>query len=286
MIEIDIEKALNGASGRLDLAFNCRLEVGQFLAIFGESGAGKTSILRMICGLMKPDRGIIKLGSKTYYDSTRKINLSPQSRDVGIVFQNYALFPNMNVRQQLEFALPKDEDPSKIDEYTDLMGLDQLSFLRPKELSGGQRQRLALARTLVQGPSLLLLDEPLAAVGQSMRTQLQEELKKVHKTLGLSTILVSHDSKEVLNLADHVIKLKDGKVVEEGRPLDLLFTQSREEVQVISVQVEEVILENDRRFARVLINEKVCKIDINDHVPAVSKGDQISINIRSLKKSN
>jgi molybdate transport system ATP-binding protein len=182
------------------LDLDLTIEKGQFVTLFGESGAGKTSTLRMLSGLLKPDSGTITVGNSTWFDSSRGIDLKPQQRKVGYVFQDYALFPNMTVLQNLEYALQKNQDNGKIRELLEFAELDELQHRSPETLSGGQKQRVALARALVQRPEILILDEPLSALDLKMRIKLQEYLLKVHKTYNLTTILVSHDIGEIVKL--------------------------------------------------------------------------------------
>lgn len=229
MLNLHIQKALKGGQGPVHLDFSYALPQTGILAIMGPSGIGKTSILRMIAGLMKPDSGTISVAGETWYDSTASIHLPPQKRNVGFVFQDYGLFPNMTVEENLAFALHKDATPALISEILNLMELGELTHQRPLRLSGGQQQRVALARAIVQQPQLLLLDEPLAALDTSTRIRLQQDLKRMHTRFGFTTILVSHDLREVAQLADEVVILAgDGSILQSGHPTDL-FAQSPDE---------------------------------------------------------
>ncbi len=217
MIKIDIEKQLIGANGKFLLKVNFEVEKNEFLTIFGKSGSGKTTILRMIAGLENPDKGIIEVEGKTYFDSRKKINVPPQKRKVGFVFQNYALFPNMTVYQNIEFAMEK-KDKKKIEEILKIVELQDLKDRYPNTLSGGQQQRVALARAIVRNPTILLLDEPLSALDLSVRLKLQDEIKKIHQILNLTTLMVSHDKPEVFKLSDRVLWIDKGKIIKIGTP--------------------------------------------------------------------
>jgi len=193
MIELSVKKRLLSAEGSLELRFETIIEEGEFVALFGESGAGKTTILRMIAGLETPDSGHIIVNGTPWFDSQKRINLPPAKRPIGFVFQDYALFPNMSVKENLRFALQKGDNPAIIDELLDTIALRELADRLPSQLSGGQQQRVAMARALVRRPRLLLLDEPLSALDHAMRHKLQDELAKLHQHFNLTTILVSHD---------------------------------------------------------------------------------------------
>ncbi|MCB0847577.1 MAG: ATP-binding cassette domain-containing protein, partial [Bacteroidetes bacterium] len=218
MTEIWLHKRLNAPSGKMDLEVNMAIEKGNLVALYGKSGAGKTSILRMIAGLMRPTQGKITVDNQSWCDTQHNIYLRPQQRSIGFLFQDYALFPNMTVRGNLEFALQKGQDSSIIEELIEVVELGDLQKRKPTTLSGGQQQRVALARALVQKPKLLLLDEPLSALDKEMRVKLQGYLLKVHREYGLTTILVSHDTEEVSRLADQVFWLEEGKIRQTGTP--------------------------------------------------------------------
>lgn len=220
-IKIHIKQPIKSAKGKLLLEFDKEFKQSDFVAIYGESGAGKTTILRIIAGLLKPEFGFIKVGEKVWFDSQKGIFLPPQKRKVGFVFQDYALFPNLSVRENLAFALAKGEDKGKIDELLELMGLSELAKSYPAHISGGQCQRVALARAIITQPDILLLDEPLSALDFKMRSFLQDEILKLTAHFKLTTLLVSHDIGEIYKLARRVIELKDGSVIADASPNEL-----------------------------------------------------------------
>lgn len=225
MIEINVEKRLDGAAGSQLLRVDSRWDSGQRVALFGASGAGKTTLLRMLAGLVRPDAGRIVVDGELWFDSSKGVCLPAQARRVGMVFQDYALFPHLSVRGNLEFAQAR-KDPKRVDELLALTGLAALAKRKPATLSGGQQQRVALARALAAEPRLLLLDEPLSALDPDLREQLQGELLALQQRFALSTVLVSHDLAEVFRLAQHVLKLEAGQVIGEGAPAELFLAQS------------------------------------------------------------
>jgi sulfate transport system ATP-binding protein len=196
------------------------VENGELFVLLGASGSGKSTILRMIAGLTRPDGGTIELHGK---DVT---SMPPQQRGAGFVFQNYSLFRHMTVAENVEFGLhvrkaPAEERRGRRDELLDLVGLGGLGNRYPHQLSGGQQQRVALARALAYRPAVLLLDEPFGALDVKIRAQLRKNLKEIHRKLGLTTILVTHDQEEAFELADRIGVTDRGNLIEVGTPEDL-----------------------------------------------------------------
>ena len=208
-----------GGPQRLDIAFHW--QQGRLLAIYGPSGAGKTTLLRILAGLTKTESGYIEVDGEIWLDSTRHIDLPTRRRSIGFVFQDFALFPNLTVRQQLEFALPDRRDKAVVPELLALMELEELQHRRPALLSGGQQQRVALARAIARRPRLLLLDEPLSALDDEMRYKLQEYLLMAHRHYQLTTLFVSHHLPEIFRLADEAILLEKGRIGGQGTPATL-----------------------------------------------------------------
>jgi molybdate transport system ATP-binding protein len=220
-LEFHATKMLHTAQGKELLDIRFRLDKGRILAVYGPSGAGKTTLLRILAGLTEVASGHIRLGDETWIDTTLDIHLPTRRRSIGFVFQDFALFPNLTVRQQLEYAVPQKQDKSIIAELLALMELEALQHHRPALLSGGQQQRVALARAIARRPGLLLLDEPLSALDDEMRYKLQEYILKIQQRYHLTTILVSHYLPEIFRLADAIIVLKKGQVIKQGLPADL-----------------------------------------------------------------
>lgn len=216
MILFEFQKPLLGTTGSMLLDIAVELPKNSFTTIYGKSGAGKTTLLRILAGLEHVKNGQIIVNNNIWLDTQQKIVRTPQKRNVGIVFQDYGLFPNMTVKEQLHFALEKTQDPNIVDELIAVTELGDLQHQKPKILSGGQQQRVALARALVQKPELLLLDEPLAALDPEMRLKLQLLIKKLHIQYELTTIMVSHDREEILLLSDYIIELDQGNILRQG----------------------------------------------------------------------
>ncbi|MEM1338137.1 MAG: ATP-binding cassette domain-containing protein [Bacteroidota bacterium] len=266
MIEVQIRKELMGSEGKMILDLNLRVEKNELVALYGASGAGKTSTLRILSGLMRPDSGKIVVNEEVWFDSEQKINRKPQQRQLGLVFQDYALFPNMSVKQNLEFAATR-APSNHLEELLEIMDLHQLAHKRPLTLSGGQQQRVALARALAQRPKVLLLDEPLSALDQPTRWRLQDYLQEVHKKFQLTTIMVSHDSNEIEKLANTVFLLENGKLVATGKPNEILPATPHSVGKVIAIEQEK-----NRTLLTVDIQGQKIKIAL-----PVSRADHIQL---------
>jgi molybdate transport system ATP-binding protein len=224
LIHIDIEKLMHTANGSMNLKVQTQITKGELVALFGPSGAGKTTLLRILSGLLNPDKGIVKFGNAVWFDSEKSINLPPQKRNIGFMFQDFALFPNMTVEENILFAQTV-KDAKAASELIFIFGLNELRKRKPAKLSGGQKQRVALARALARKPQLLLLDEPLSALDAEMRVMLQDEIRLAHELLGATTLMVSHDLNEVFRLASHVITLENGVICKTGKP-ETVFSNS------------------------------------------------------------
>ncbi|MGM5629464.1 ABC transporter ATP-binding protein [Apibacter raozihei] len=210
MIKIDVEHSILTAEGKKTLKVNEHFRENELICISGASGAGKTTLLRMIAGLVTPDRGMIEIGGQKVFDSVKKINISPQKRNVGFMFQDYALFPNMNVEKNIRFAQSGEKDPEWIHRLITTFGLENLRKQKVTQLSGGQKQRVALARALASKSRILLLDEPLSAVDNKIRRELQDEIVKAHQLLQSTTLLVSHDEDEINKMASSILYIEQG----------------------------------------------------------------------------
>jgi ABC-type Fe3+/spermidine/putrescine transport system ATPase subunit len=199
---------------------NLEIKEGEFVCFLGPSGCGKTTILRMITGFETPTEG------KVIYDGKIINDLVPQQRDFGIIFQSYALFPNMNVQENIAFGLkmrkvPKKPMTERVNEMLDLVDLYDWRENYPAQLSGGQQQRVALARALAPNPNVLLLDEPLSALDAKIRVRLRAVIKRLQQELGITMIYVTHDQEEALAIADRVVVMELGKIKQEGTPLEI-----------------------------------------------------------------
>ena len=218
LFDIDFHKTLRAGARRFDLRVTLRSD-SQRVVIHGPSGAGKSQTLQAIAGLMQPDGGHIRIAGRTLFDATAGIRLTPQARRCGYLFQDYALFPHLDVRQNVLFGLQRGWlNPSRrtrlaeVEHCLQAFGLTELAQQLPDQLSGGQRQRVALARAIVARPQVLLLDEPFAALDPALRRSLRQELDTVQRSLQLPMLLITHDREDVAQFGDHVLALRDGRV--------------------------------------------------------------------------
>lgn len=216
MIHINIQKALQGSQGDMDIDVKLQIQKGEFIALMGESGSGKTTLLRILAGLEKAE-GNIFVEDLVWLDDTKR--LPPQQREIGFVFQDYALFDNMTVAQNLLFV---NEDKSLADTLLSMAELTGLASRNVRSLSGGQKQRVSLCRAMMNKPKLLLMDEPFSALDKKMKVKLQNEIATLHKKFETTTIMVSHDPEASYALADRIIVLKQGKVISDGTKNEIL----------------------------------------------------------------
>jgi len=278
VICIDIEKQMLTTNGPMKLAVNVTVPMGELVALFGESGAGKTTLLRILAGLTNPDRGAIRFGNKLWFDSEKQINLPPQMRNIGLMFQDYALFPNMSVEQNIQFAQAQ-KDQQKVLELIELFGLTELRRRKPVNLSGGQKQRVALARALARNPQLLLLDEPLSALDAEMRAALQDEIKKAHLLLGTTTLMVSHDLGEVFRLASRVLYIENGLITRYGKPEEVFSDSSISGKVQITGQIARIEKQDIINIVTVISgNNQIIKvIAFDSDLENLKLGDQVMV---------
>ena len=217
MVEIAITKPLQGSQGAMLLDVNIRIEEGSFTVIMGESGSGKTTLLRVLAGLEKAE-GDIRVEGKSWK------SLPAQKREIGFVFQDYALFDNMSVEQNLLFVHKDRALAKKLLALTELTGLATRNV---KSLSGGQKQRVSLCRAMMKKPKLLLMDEPLSALDEKMRIKLQAEIAKLHTAFGTTTLMVSHDAEASHTLADRILVLEQGQIIKDGSKDEVLKQEEK-----------------------------------------------------------
>jgi multiple sugar transport system ATP-binding protein len=201
-------------------SFDLTIPSGKLVGLLGPSGCGKSTTLYMIAGLLEPNEGRIYFGEE---DVTE---MSPENRGIGLVFQNYALYPHMTVRQNIMFPLenikvPKQEAMERAQEMANLVGIGDLMDRKPRQLSGGQQQRVAIARALVKKPRVLLLDEPLSNLDARLRLQTREEIKRIQRETGITTIFVTHDQEEAMSISDEIVLMKLGEKQQVGEPQDI-----------------------------------------------------------------
>ncbi len=215
-----ISKSFGGT--RVLKGLNLDVQRGEFITLLGSSGCGKTTTLRIIAGLEQPDAGSVVLDGENITD------LAPNKRNVNTIFQNYALFPHMNVADNVGYGLklrgvPKAQIREKVQEMLSLVQLDGFEKRMPDQLSGGQRQRIAIARAVVNAPKVLLLDEPLGALDLKLRRQMQLELKRLQKQLGLTFIYITHDQEEAINMSDRIAVMHGGVLEQIGTPNEIYY---------------------------------------------------------------
>lgn len=278
MISLNIQKRLHAAGGQMQLRAALEVRQGELVTLYGASGSGKTSILRMLAGLMKPDGGYIRVGDQWWYAADPPIWTSPQQRKLGFVFQDYALFPHMSVQQNLAFALEKGQDRAIVAELLDIMELEALRHKRPGALSGGQKQRVALARALAARPRILLLDEPLSALDYAMRQKLQDYILHVHRKFALTTILVSHDPGEVIKLSDRIYELSEGQMMSVATP-EAFFEPGRIRADFTLVgPIETIAREGGRYVLRVRVGDNSIKLTADQpEIAHWTPGDRVEL---------
>jgi molybdate transport system ATP-binding protein len=217
MLEIDIKKSLRD----FDLEVKIRVESGEILMLVGDNGCGKTSLLNLVAGLQDPNEGRIALDGRAIFDSGLKINITPEERNIGYVFQSYALFPHMSVYDNVAFGLrarrlSRGEIEATVRDHLEAAGLWDIRKARAIDVSGGQKQRVALARALIIEPDLLLLDEPLSALDVRRQAQMRKELREMIHACKVSCIIVTHDLRDVACIGDRACLLERGKIMLTG----------------------------------------------------------------------
>ncbi|EAH5231248.1 sulfate/molybdate ABC transporter ATP-binding protein [Campylobacter coli] len=284
MIKIDIKLPINTAKGKKQLELNTCLKANEITAIFGESGAGKTTLLKIIAGLIKPEFGRIEVGDELWFDTQKNVNLAIQKRKIGFVFQDYALFPNMSVKENISYAATSKQ---KAEELLSLMNLENLAKIYPKNLSGGQAQRVALARALAREPQILLLDEPLSALDFKMRSFLQDELVKILQHFKITTLLVSHDLAEIYKLSHRILELSDGKIIKDARTNEF-FTSSNLSAKLrLSATLLEMKKSDILVIFTLLLNQNIVKITLSEEeflksYKDVKIGDTLLLSIKAF----
>ncbi len=195
--------------------FSAELEDGHLICLLGPSGCGKSTLLNMLCGITPVTEG------KIFFDDKDVTSLPPDQRNIGMVFQNYALYPHMTVAENIAFPLEvlkvkKDERKARVEEIAKLVHVDNLLRRYPSELSGGQQQRVAIARAMVKKPQLLLMDEPLSNLDARLRLEMREEIRRIQKETGVTTVFVTHDQEEAMSISDSILLMKDGLLIQSG----------------------------------------------------------------------
>lgn len=247
-------EALNG--------INIEIKAGEFFVLLGPSGCGKSTLLNIIAGIERPSEGEITFGDKVVVSVEQKLFLSPRERDVAMVFQSYALYPHLSVRENISFPLKiakmdKHEINKKVEKAAEILEIRTILDAKPGELSGGQRQRVALGRAIVREPNVLLLDEPLSNLDAMLRITMRSELKEIQRELDLTTIYVTHDQTEAMSLGDSIAVLKEGEVQQLGTPYQVynephnLFVAKFIGSPPMNILDNEIISKADRKLARI-----------------------------------
>lgn len=230
-LDVNVKKRLDGFD--LQVSFQAAPGLSVF---FGDSGAGKTLTLRMIAGLLRPDEGRVTFGGEVLYDQSTRVWVRPQKRRIGFVFQHESLFPHLTVQNNILFGgrgLGKAKSRERANELLRRLSLEKLADKAPGEISGGQKQRVALARTLMQEPRALLLDEPFSALDLLNRKKMRECLAQVMRELSIPVILVTHDLVEALTLADQLLIVDDGRIVQQGPPEEIVTHPANDHVAAL-----------------------------------------------------
>ena len=281
-LTLAIKKRLSGKNGPFTLEVPA-LTMAQrgHGALYGPSGSGKTTLLRIIAGLETPDEGRIVVNGKVWFDSTDRINLPPQRRSVGFVFQDYALFPAMTVEQNIMYGMRGRKDRKRLSGLLESLEIGSLRHHRPSMLSGGQRQRVALARALAGSPELLLLDEPLAALDPALRTSAEDLLLKMRAFFPVATVLVSHDPGEIFRLAERVHCLQDGTIIRSGSP-DAVFGSGPGSLNLTG-RILSIVHQGVLDIITVSVGTGVSRLALphSDH-GHLATGDLIAISTRAL----
>lgn len=280
MLDIQITKMLQGSSGEMQLDVNLHIKEHDFVAISGKSGSGKTTLLRILAGLEDAD-GEIRVSNETWLD--KSVNLAIQKRGIGFVFQDYALFENMSVLDNLLYAK---KDRALALHLLALTELTELQNRLPHSLSGGQKQRVSICRALMRRPKLLLMDEPLSALDPNMREKLQHDILTLHKEFGTTTVMVSHDPSEIYKLANSVVVLDHGKVLQVGSPKEVLLKTQGSQKFALQGKILEILQTDVIYVAVVSIGQQIVEIVLDEEEASTFEvGESIQVSTKAFGAS-
>lgn len=283
MIRVRLKKHLVAGHGPVELDVDFEVSRDEIVTLFGSSGAGKTTILRMIAGLTAPDEGFIEVDGEVWYDSARGVHKPVQERRVGFVFQDYNLFPNMTVRENLRYAVKDKKDVRLIDSFLDTAHLVELGNHKPHTLSGGQKQRVALLRALLNKPKLFLLDEPFSALDLELRNRLQDEFISLYERFKIPVVFVSHDVGEVLKLSHRVFVIKDGEIVKTGPVSEVFDEEYAAGGLTMSGNIVSVETDGRSHVAVIRIGKHITKVPVAGGAKRPDNGDQVLVSTRICK---
>ena len=277
MIKIDIKKELHGSNGKMNLDVNLEIKDGEFLALAGLSGSGKTTLLRILAGLEEAN-GTINIDNNFWLNN--KFCLPSQKREIGFVFQDYALFPNFSVIDNLLYV-KKDKDLAN--HLLKITELEELKNRMPQTLSGGQKQRISLCRALMNRPKLLLMDEPLSALDPQMRTKLQNEILTLHKEFNTTTIMVSHDPSEIYRLANRIVVLNYGQIINDGTPKDILLKTKGSQKFSFEGELLDIVKVDVIHIAIVAIGQQLVEVVVSrEEVKNLKIGQKVSLSTKAF----
>ena len=227
---LEIENLSKSYESKLEVVSDCSfsIESGNICAIVGESGSGKSTLFRLIAGLERPEKGSIKVKEKIV--SNDKFIVAPKDRNVGLVFQDFSLFPHLTVRENIEFGLKKNKD-EKVEKLLEIIKMENFPNRYPNELSGGQQQRVSLAQSLSMNPELLLLDEPFSSLDSQLKSKIRQELRDIIKKIGISSVFITHDIIDALEIADEIIFMDNGKIIKQCLIEDVFKEIKDEKIQ-------------------------------------------------------
>jgi iron(III) transport system ATP-binding protein len=289
MPDVKIEKLIKRFGNVTAIAeVDIHIPDGKIITLLGPSGCGKTTTLRCLAGFENADEGQIWIGDRLIFDSRQKINLSPQKRGMGMVFQSYAVWPHMSVFENIAFPLrirkaARSEVDERVARALSMVGIEELKDRLPSEISGGQQQRVAFARAIVYEPAVLLLDEPLSNLDAKLREQMRFEILELQRKIGVTTVYVTHDQEEAMVLSDEVLIMDFGKVIQRGDPEAIYFDPSNEFVADFIGKINFLngtITQLEESASVVGIEEEGFRSEIHSTRTNYSKGQKVLASVR------
>lgn len=292
MIQLSLQKSLQGSLGAMQLDVQLEIKEHDFVALAGKSGSGKTTLLRIIAGLEEAS-GEIKVSDVPWLNNGKNmcgeiyrgnaLGVPTQKREIGFVFQDYALFSNMSVLQNLLFVAKDKKLASHLLELTELT---ELQNRLPNSLSGGQKQRVALCRALMRRPKILLMDEPLSALDLEMRNKLQHDILRLHKEFGTTTIMVSHDPSEIYRLANRVVVLSQGKIIQDGTPKEVLLQTKGSQKFSLQGELLEIIKADVIYIGVIAIGQNIVEVVMDEaEASSFQIGQSVHVNTKAFAPS-